>query len=147
MIEETHEMTVEDVEQIGREEREKRANTVTGLRELADLLEEHDGLPIPHRISVDCFVEAIELKEAARAMPGRAEKNAEGSFFELRKELGAGTVHYMVNVPREEVCERKQVGMKQVVETKVVETGEMVEEPVYEWTCPDSLLAGEDEGR
>jgi hypothetical protein len=124
-------------------EAEKVAAFVKGLRKLAALYEKNPDFPIPYlNYQLDVFVDTKEeMAAAAKALaPYKAKKDADSTFFNVSVELDGITLK--VNAYRNQVCERKQVGTREVRRQVPVTTREeVVVEPVYEWSCPDSLLA------
>lgn len=123
-----------------------------GLRELADFVE-----PRPELFSVyvvagvwlNLFADSREeFAEKARDF-GDADKIERGDWYILRKRFGPHGVD--LNIRREKVCTRVQVGTRTVsapdpeaaAALPLVET----EEPVYEWQCPDSILRPTQEER
>jgi hypothetical protein len=118
-----------------------------GLRQLADFAEAH-----PNLVDEDCFglnVNVFARDRAEMAVMvrelGSAEKYESGAFYYLRRRFGPHNLDLCIN--REQVCERIQTGTRVVTrpDPKVVADIPMVEveEPVYEWVCPDSILRPE----
>lgn len=111
-----------------------RTQYIAGLRELADLLERHDDLPLPdtgtgkynaidwHLFGGDNQGDLEAQKDLARrivrVLPGRAEKWETGDLFRLHGHVSG--LAWQVIVEREAVCER-------VVTTR--EVTEMVPDP------------------
>jgi hypothetical protein len=110
------------------------------LRDLADWVESHPELQIPGLDRVDIFQ---RLPLYAKAM-GTVEKEADDSFFMLRKNFGS--IQLEVNWWREQVCERVKVGEKVIPEQILPAKSEEIipehVENVYEWKCPESILTG-----
>lgn len=114
-----------------------------GLRELADFVDRNPEL-FTYGITVDLFAEdRAEFAEKARAF-GSAEKRTMGSWYLLRKRFGPHTLE--LTIEREKICERVQTGTRIVTKPDPVAVADVplvdVEEPVYEWKCPDSILGG-----
>ena len=109
-----------------------RAQTIQDMRTLLDFVEAHPDIPMPYFGQVDAFAGKENLRTIAKAM-SPATKKSEGDFFMLTRRFGS--VNLEVNFPRDEVCERVEVGKK------VVPAVPKHEEPLYEWKCPDSILA------
>lgn len=111
-----------------------------GLRELADFAESHEDL-FDHTPGFTCYLFANHASDmAAKArLLGKANKHEGDKWYWLDRPFGPH--HIALNISREKICERIQVGTQKVMkpdpETPQVE----VEEPVYEWSCPDSVLA------
>lgn len=136
-----------------------RTDYINGLRELADLLEQHDDLPLPstgtskynaidwHLFGGDIADDLEKQKDLARvivrALPGQAEKWETGELFRFHGRVG-GLV-WQVLVERDAVCERV-VTTREVTEmvpdpsvsVPLIEITKTVED--VEWEC-GSLLA------
>jgi hypothetical protein len=132
-----------------------RTEYVAGLRQLADLLEQHDELPVPYEGSAtsmtmyflsqgrDAFV------AAARVMPGRLDKKVRDTVYELRARLG-GDDGLKVDLAayRNDVCERVVTGTETVtkrvpdpnVTVPMVDVTETVEH--VRWECKPLLSGG-----
>ena len=122
-----------------------------GLRELAEMLEADERLPLPHVKELWALPdpshegiiptkdeEAAELGRLARAIPGRVDKEFDGGTVKLRKHFGP----LVYEIYAAGVCERVEVGTKTVTREEPVETRTVTEEvPRFEYRCPDSLLA------
>ncbi|WP_020580151.1 hypothetical protein [Actinopolymorpha alba] len=129
---------------------------ISGLRKLADLLEQHDEVPVPYqgssaspmtfhflRSSVD---NRAAMAAAVRAFPGRLDKDARSNYFDLSGQLDG--LHVTFTAFRNEVCERVVVGTETV--TRVIKDAEALakvpevqvteEVEIVEWRC-GSLLA------
>lgn len=126
------------------------ADYVQGLRDVANFLESHPSL-IPPYSGVDIYlsVSSDELRPAMRNLGGQLTKKTYGEdLFEVARHFGPHKIS--LNVPREEVCERKvTVEVEEVEEVdpealaalpKVKVTREVEH---VEWICPPSLLADE----
>jgi hypothetical protein len=123
-------------------EAEKVAAFVRGLRKIAALYEKHPTLPLPCIGQLDAFVETKEeLADAAKVLASlKVKKVLSDTFFSVESEIENFTLK--ISVYRNQVCEKRQVGTREVRRQVPVTTREeIVQEPVYEWTCPDSLLA------
>lgn len=114
-----------------------------GLRRLADFIDAHPDLfRDTCELTVNLFAEnREEFAEKARQL-GSAEKVEMGGWYVLRKKFGPHRLD--LNIAREYVCTQVQTGTRTVSKPDpevlaTVPTVE-VEEPVYEWQCPDSLL-------
>ena len=112
-----------------------------GLRELADFLDEHDVPELSwQNVRFDIFADdAAGLMERARNLGGAWDKEEKGDWFVLRRYFGPHCID--INAPRSNVCERVQVGTKTVEKPDPSAPLVTVEEPVYEWQCPESLSA------
>jgi hypothetical protein len=122
------------------------ATFADGLRRLADLLDEHPDLAEYQSLDLSHFVSDLdEMTAARRRVGGRWEKRTFGdSYFALVRDLG-GNVAISLNASRAKVCERVQTGVKTVTMPDPALVADLpsvtVEEPVYEWICPESVLA------
>jgi hypothetical protein len=127
-------------------EEKPRRDFAAGLRALADLLDAHPEQK-QHYDSyrhLICVNTREEMLEATRALGGRWDKDEDrdSDYFGLTRDLGNGVTVY-VYAPRRAVCERVRLGTRTV--TRPIITAdtptETVEEELYEWVCPPSLLA------
>lgn len=134
-----------------------RTEYIAGLRQLADLLEQHDELPLPHDGSGSAlllsFLSGADPKSAfvaaARVIPGKLDKDVRGNYYDLRGTLGGPQgLQILLCAFRADVCERVVTGVETVtkqvpdpaVTVPLVEVTEKVE--TVEWICRP-LLAGE----
>jgi hypothetical protein len=136
-----------------------RERQIAGIRELADWLEAHPDIPVPHALSGSSEF-AYELIHAqhgedqkavvaavARALPGKVDKKvlkANDELFSITGRLPGG-IWIKAIADRDEVCERVVTGTREVTEElpdpeapKVTVT-RTVED--VEWVC-GSILAG-----
>jgi hypothetical protein len=132
------------------EDADVRFATAHGLRQLADLLEDHPEARLPSTYATTVWDstyaqdhdEAMEhLRGKARLFGGRWEKKPEGETFTLVRKLG-GLIEYHLRAPREAVCEKRVVGTRQVqrpVQSFEVPEMETVYEDEVEWDCPTVL--------
>jgi len=119
-----------------------------GLRMIADFLEAHPEIKLPEaQLSCYAIFNKDEAAAVVRAM-GNVKKEYDDNLFLLSKDFGAINLRYVGQ--RSAVCEKVQVGMKEVpehVEPAVEAQPERVvpthTEPVYEWKC-GSILAPEE---
>ena len=129
-----------------------RAGYISGLRKLADLLEDHPEVPLPYqgqdptcsRLSFN-FLDVRDdnkaaMAAAARAFPGKLEKGTTAdTYFDLRGNLDG--LYYELTAYRHAVCERVVTGTQTItravpdpsVKVPLVEVTEDVE--VVEWRC------------
>ena len=115
---------------------DERQAYVLGLRELADFLDAHQGLPIPVGLNHNSFVYS-KAELAALARTGvRWEKDGNGGFFYLRVTFSGGHT-YDVNVQRSEVCRKVVTG------TRIQPAVPAREVEEFYWVCDEPLLAGE----
>lgn len=96
-------------------EREQRAAQITGLREVADFLEQHPELPMPSGLNYmgRHLNSRDELVAAARAL-GRADKDFSTDYAQIKRTFSGG-VALAYQAVREQVCERVVVGTRKVV--------------------------------
>jgi hypothetical protein len=123
---------------------EHQQQYLDGLIELHKFLSERPALIPEAPIIVDNFVwDEDQFAPKVKAL-GSAEKKNTSDYYYLRRNIGIHKVE--VTIRREKVCERVQVGTKEVTHTiypENVQTTTITEEvPVYEWKCPDSILGG-----
>lgn len=132
--------------------RSKVLASVAALRALADFAEAHaDVLPdhvLDQEFAVWGMTSAEEMGRMAIALGGHWAKGTAGEYFYLERDFGGSSkysrVKVSLNTHRGNVCERVQVG----TETKTIPDPDLVaevplvevEEPVYEWQCPESIL-------
>lgn len=108
----------------------ERQEYADGLRKFAEWVEETDVDYLPS-LRVDLFsYDKQDFDEKASQVGGYREKALVGSYAIVRRNFGPHSVE--VNIPREKVCERVQVGEKTV---PAAEAAPERVEPVYEWQC------------
>lgn len=124
-------------EQKAQLEKDRRAY-VDGLRKLADYIETaHDevaqNIVWSGRVRLNVFTHnQVEYKRFGRAIGGRREKILEGSFAIQRRRFGPHQID--LNLGREQVCERVQVGTVTLPAQPAQEERTV---PQYEWRCPE----------
>lgn len=131
-----------------------RAEYISGLRALADLLEQNPHLEPPyHGYGTDMLIiphrgaQRDVLAAWARALPGRKDKNPSGNYFRLTGALRG--LRLMVLCDRDEVCEKRVLRVETVTETvpdpEYVSAAPLVERTeereIVEWICTPSILA------
>lgn len=137
---------------------EKRAAYISGLRKLADLLEQHEDFPLPYgagtsgemasyRMSFYLFGDSREaFVSAARKFPGTLDKVVADDTFRLNGQIEG--LHFELVAFRKDVCERVVTGTREVTRTipdptvvvptvPMVEVTETVED--VEWVCAPLL--------
>jgi hypothetical protein len=128
-----------------------RDEYITGLRQLADILERHDDLPLPYTGTASRLLWIAGLSEDhaelartfARNIPGVLRKNVRGDVFDLIGDIQG--LHVQLIVDRDAVCERVVTGTETVtrqvpdpsVVVPTVEVTEVVEQ--VEWVCSPLL--------
>jgi hypothetical protein len=129
---------------------EKSDKMVAGLRELADFFEERPELCEVGTVSATTFYvftySPEQFAEAVRLL-GKGAKSAHGDWFNVTRQFGI--IDLQVTAQRDNLCERVQTGTKvvkardpQLVREALEDIPEVeTEEPVFEWSCPESVLA------
>jgi hypothetical protein len=132
----------------------KRAGYITGLRALADILENHPEVPLPHdgtgsEIAINAFLTSddprAELAAAARAFPCAWRKGARdgeyGDYFDLHGELHG--LKLRLTAFREAICTKVVTGTEdrevEEVVTPAVTRTVTKPVPVVEWVCTPVL--------
>lgn len=121
---------------------ERQVAWAEGLHQVADFFAEHPELCPPYGETFNIFAHDREhLAEKARSF-GTCDKVEQDYWYVLRKVFGPHKVD--LTIERECVCTKVQVGTRTVTKPDpeaiaAVPTIE-VEEPIYEWECPDSIL-------
>jgi hypothetical protein len=114
---------------------------VARLDSLLKLYKVHPELLAPYLSQLYAFPETKEELFAIAKAVGR--KVRLGAYAQVRIDIDDGLV-LLFSVARDKVCERVQVGTRQVTRDVTVKTGtEVVDEPVYKWVCPPELGAEE----
>ena len=83
--------------------------------------------------------DASDMADLAVSIGGRWDKEETDTHFRLIKSFGTHEV--VIVTDREKVCERVQIGVETVEVPDPTVPLVSVTRPVYEWRCPDSLLA------
>ncbi len=132
--------TQEQIAKEQTEDAERRSRILAGLREFIAFMESHPGAPLPCLSPLNAFVDTKEeLAAAARAIGGHIQKQPYDGWYTLRKDFGA--IRYDVNIEREKVCERVEVGTRTIAAQpeRVLPATEETIEPVYDWKCTEIL--------
>jgi hypothetical protein len=102
-------------------DRPERSEYVSALRTLADLIEQHDELPVPYGIDaqwIDCALSHEDQRRSAqafvRAVPGPVTKGVRDSAFDLDGEIGPIRVAMILS--RDAVCTRVVRKVREVTE-------------------------------
>jgi hypothetical protein len=131
--------------------KENREEAIAAIRELADLLEAHDALPVPFGLdggsSMNVFLHDGDapqrLAELTRLL-APCEKMSEEWGTGIQALIG-GVIRLQVTADRELVCERVVIGEREVTREVPAPGAEMVTvtevEEIVEWRCPESFLA------
>jgi hypothetical protein len=126
----------------------KRTAYVEGLRSLADLLEQHDDLPLPYDVTAQWIVVSSSEDDQrriaqtfARVMPGTIAKSVRDDAFDLDGMVGAVNVGMILS--RDAVCTRVVKEVREVTRevpdpdalaiVPMVTVTETVED--VEWIC------------
>lgn len=130
----------------------ERSQYIAGLRELADILEKHEDLELPHEgsgdytyltIYPDSSVSLEQFRTFIVAV-GDADKEGDDTFFRLRTTLGGKHgLRLEMATYRNEICERRVVGRRKVTKSErdpeLVAQIPLVErevvEDIVEWDC------------
>lgn len=119
------------------------AKFIVSLRDLADFLEAHPIKEV-RRQTVHVFCDSRqEFADELRKI-GRAEKEYGAEWFWARKTFGP--IELQLSIERNLLCERVKTGERVIPaqpERTLPAEPERVEE-VYEWKCPESILAPRD---
>jgi hypothetical protein len=121
---------------------EKRAAYIAGLKELTAFLEERPELiPLWDTIGLDHFCDTPEELAGLARQLGNSQKfgDPEDSYIGLRRSFGPH--HLDLNICRDEVCERVQVGEEEIEVPDPDAPMVKVMQPIYETRCPESFLA------
>ncbi len=133
MTTETEELTEQEYEA------QKRAERLDSMDMLLDFLRNNPVIPLPRWGYVSSYNwENDNLKDVVKAM-SPCDKEVTESFFKLATRIG--DIEFSTNFNRDDVCEKKVIGTREVAEV----TYEAHTVDIVEWTCPDSLLGGNDE--
>jgi hypothetical protein len=133
-------------EQDAAKERVRASEWVAGLRLLADFIEVHPALAPDFPLDENVYTHTTEeFEHALRELMsgGKVDKEHSGAALRVGRLFGPHRLAVYAN--REQVCERRQVGVRTVEKPdpeavkhiKVI----TVEEPVYEWDCKPILIA------
>ena len=113
-----------------------REKFIEGLREAADFLDAHPGLPTQFGpIACNVFVDTKEEFATFARMGGWA-KNANGEWFFLTRTIGS--LQYEINIYRRKVCRRVVTGTRDVPAAPA----HVIEDVT--WNCDEPILAGLD---
>lgn len=142
------------VEKAEAAEKEKRAETLAGIRQLCDIFEEHDDIPLPYAFNdVSIFLTSDgastmkRMTSIRRRIGGKWEKKPWAEYFDIVCKVRGVTVK--LTSLRKDVCQRVVTGTR----TSVVEVPDpelvakvplkRVESTIedVEWVCPESLLS------
>lgn len=119
------------------EDKTHRTEFIAGLREMADWYEAHPDMRAPRYASINIFAEDKADFISLRRASGLRDKH-DGDVWMYFSKHFRGELEIQINVEREKVCRRVQVG-ERVVPAQVAKPETV--EPVYEWKC-DSILEG-----
>lgn len=114
---------------------EFREQFIVGIREFADWLEAHPGVPAPDQaFNVYAYTKEdfLEWRRAA----GISDKTADANFIIWRKMFGP--IQFDINCNKEKTCRKVKTGERTLPAEPA--KPERIEE-VYEWVCDEPLLA------
>lgn len=120
---------------------------VDGLRAIADFAESHPDLINDwgwYGQTFNIFATNAEDMVKKTRILGTAEKTVSAGFYTMRRKFGPHSLE--LNISRETFCEKKKVGTKivRVVDPEYKRPDDIpmveIEEDVYEWVCPESVL-------
>lgn len=130
-------------------ELDRRRELVANLRDMADFIENVEGVPLPDGIALSVYQGILpfengmhygmDTKEGAALLADRIgsfNKAYTDNLITFRKTFGEyASIHWMMY--REKVCERVQVGTvrKAAEPEKVIPAVPEHDEPIYEWNC------------
>ena len=125
-----------------------RAEYIAGLRELADLLERHDDLPLPYhgttsellwvQVTRDADEQKAGAAKFARLIPSAIAKEPRGDSLDVKGRIRGLRVCLIVD--RDAVCERIVTGtMTVTIPAKPAEPERTVEVDEVEWRCAPIL--------
>lgn len=118
---------------------------VQSLRALANFYEAHPDLILPHEPQLSICPEGRSGMAATAKIFGSCEKNVDEAFYRLIKKFGV--IELRAIEYRSAVCERIVIGVKEIPETILPAREETIVpahvEEIYEWHCPESLLASD----
>ena len=126
------------------EQTERLKKWIAGLREIANFAEEQPSLfEDIMNMSVYAFVNTPEEMIQKTKLLGKSEKVVCGGYYNMRRFFGP---HYLdICIQRDQLCKKVQTGTQMVSapDPEAIRNVPtiMVEEPVYEWVCPESILA------
>ncbi|WP_345432154.1 hypothetical protein [Actinoallomurus vinaceus] len=140
----------------------ERQQWIADMRDLLDVLEANPELPLPtvgrHTFSpVNLGFFDTKRKDDRRAQLARAVRALRGGFTKdysgnvMKLDGTFGSLHLRLMVPREQVCERRVLGVRpQTVEipdpaAAVPKKKVTYDAEVVEWSCPPLLAATESE--
>src|ERR1700677_796620 len=120
---------------------ERQEQWLKGLREIVEFLHNHpEAINTYSSLRVPIGVDSTEdLIDRATAIGGKWDKEEGEEYFHLVKHFGEHQVRLMVK--RDQVCERVLIGNETVEVPDPNAPKVTITQPVYEWRCPDSLLA------
>jgi len=119
-----------------------RENYTSGLRELADFIDAHPDFGA-YKQSYYIFTYNKEKFARLARQLGTAEKTECGDYYSITRWFGPHALQ--LTIGREMVCERVKVGTRIVAKPDPDAIAKVptidVEEDIYEWKCPESILA------
>ena len=122
-------------------------DSVDGLIKLATFLADNPGFVVDGVLWMNVFARSKEQFVAQMRFLGSAAKLEGNAYLTIQKKFSRNVV-IELNCQREKVCERVQVGERVIpaepertVPEITIPAKPETREPIFEWQCPDSLLA------
>lgn len=125
--------------------KESLVKWIAGLRELADFAEQQPDLFGGYNCgeTVNLFASDAESMAEKTRLLGKSTKVTSDGWYIMRRWFGPHRIE--LNIARDNFCERVQTGTKTVSKPDPEALAQVptveVSEPVYEWICPESVLA------
>jgi hypothetical protein len=122
-----------------------RTDYIAGLRQLADILEQHDDLPLPYSGAGTHILWIAGVRPDhkgiaaafARAIPGTVAKSPRGTDLDLVGQIAGLKVKLIVD--RDQLCKRVVVGTETVTVPAQpavdAQPEQVVEREIVEWVC------------
>jgi hypothetical protein len=130
-------------------ELKNRAEFISGIRSLADWMEQHPSMPTPSSMGVANIYAGsrARLLELRHACGLKDKATFHDEYVGFRKTFSEN-VRLEVFCTKDKTCKRVQVGEKVIPATPEMLVPGKPErvEPVYEWKCPESILMDDDTG-
>jgi hypothetical protein len=111
----------------------ERAEFVAAVHKLADFYRDHPDIPAPYELTAYVYAD-ISTARLAMHLAGLWSKDYMANSVYYGRDIrgtngGPGEVSIQIIVPRGQVCERVQTGVRHV------EAVPAHDEPVFEWQC------------
>ena len=117
---------------------------IDGLHDMYVFLSSRpDLIDVYSTVHLNQFADDKQEFAAKARLLGSAQKASSGNYYSHKRRFGPHCLE--LNIGSQYMCERVQVGTKKVstlVPPEGVELIEVItEQPVYEWSCPESTLS------